>query len=257
MLRKILRWLLAILLPLALFIAGVLLFPKVEAQQKLTLSPRTPIRQIDSLFYAQRFEDYKKEFGNKKVLLPGYELQTLLALSYFPELRDVEIQFLYKKAFIPLSSRPRTRSMFSKRDKWVYNVIVSSGSIKSMDPILMKNLPFNAQVGILAHELGHTLHYQQYGFWQMLKFAILYTFDSNFRAIHERSTDAQVVYHSLGWQLFDYAKFVRTDPSTIKSYESSKDFLDKFYLTPTEVMQVMNEVSNYGSPTPATPPAPY
>lgn len=257
MLRKILRWLLAILLPLALFVAGVLLFPNVEAQQKLTLSTRTPIRQIDSLFYAQRLEDYKKEFGKKKVLLPGYELQTLLALSYYPELRDVEIHFLYKKAFIPLSSRPHAPTLFGKREKWVYRVIVSSQSMESMDPILLKNLPFNAQVGILAHELGHTLHYQQFDFWQVLKFALLYAFDSNFRAIHERSTDAQVVYHSLGWQLFDYATFVRTDPSTIKHYESSKDFIDKFYLMPMEIMQVMDQVPNYGSPTPTTPPAPY
>ena len=257
MLRKILRWLLAILLPIALFVAGVLIFPKVKEQQTLVPSTRTPIRQIDSLFYAQRIEAYKEEFGKKKVLLPGYELQTLLALSYYPELREVEINFLYEKAFIPLSSRPYFPTMFGKRDKWVYNVIVSSESIKSMETILLKNLPFNAQVGILAHEIGHTLHYQQYGFWQMLKFALLYAFDADFRATHERSTDAQVVYHSLGWQLFDYAKFVRTDPSTLESYESSKGFIDKFYLTPADIMQVMSEMPNYGSPTPDTPPAPY
>ncbi|MFN7118314.1 MAG: hypothetical protein ACK4TA_16050 [Saprospiraceae bacterium] len=257
MLRKILRWLLAILLPFALLIGAILIFPKIEAQQELKPSTRTPIRQIDSLFYAQRFVDYKKEFGKKKVLLPGFELQTLLALSYYPELRDVEIQFIYKKAWIPLSSRPYLPSMFQKRDKWIYRIIVSSESAAGMEPILLKNLPFNAQVGILAHELGHTLHYQKYGFWQMLKFALLYAFDADFRATHERSTDEQVVYHSLGWQLFDYAKFVRTDPSTVAGYESSKDFLDKYYLTPANVMEVMNQVPNYGAAPVTTPPPPY
>lgn len=257
MLRKIFRWLLAILIPLVLFFGAVLLFPKTEAQQELKASTRTPIRQIDSLFYAQRFADYEKEFGKKKVLLPGFELQTLLALSYYPELRDVEIHFLYKKALIPLSSRPYLPSMFKPRDQWVYRIIVSSESMQSMDPILLKNLPFNAQVGILAHELGHTLHYQKYGFWQMMKFAILYAFNGKFRATHERSTDEQVIYHSLGWQLFDYAKFVRTDPTTIEGYESSKDFLDKNYLTPAEVIEVMNRVPNYGAAPAVTTPAPY
>jgi hypothetical protein len=255
MLRTILRWLLVILFFLAIFVAGVLLFPRVKAQQNLTLSTRTPIRQIDSLFYAQRFADYKKEFGKKKVLLPGFELQTLLALSYYPELRDVEIHFVYQKALIPLSSRPAALTMFRKRDRWVYRIIVSSESLKSMEPILLKNLPFNAQVGILAHELGHTKHYHQYGFWQMLKFAILYAFDGNFRATHERSTDQQVIYHSLGWQLFDYATFVRTDSTTVENYESAKSFLDKTYLMPMDILEVMSQLPNYGSPTPA--PAPY
>lgn len=257
MLRKILRWLLAIVVLLVLFIGAVLIFPAIEAQQEPMPSKRTPIRQIDSLYYAQRFDDYEKEFGKKKVLLPGFELQTLLALSYYPELRDVEVHFLYEKAWIPLSSRPKALSMFNKRDKWIYQVIVSSKSTESMDPILMKNLPFNAQVGILAHELGHTLHYQEYGFWQMLKFALLYAFDSKFRAVHERSTDEQVIYHSLGWQLFDYAKFVRTDPSTIQHYEASKDFLDQYYLTPMEIMEVMNRLPNYGVAPSAATPAPY
>lgn len=257
MLRKIFRWLLAILILLALFVGAVLLFPKIEAKQDLKPATRTPIRQIDSLFQAQHLAAYITEFGNKKELLPGFELQTLIALSYYPELKDVEIHFLYEKAWIPLSSRPAFASMFKKKDEWVYNVIVSSKSTDMMEPILLKHLPFNAQVGILAHELGHTLHYQKYGFWQMLKFAILYAFDSSFRATHERSTDAQVIYRSLGWQLFDYAKFTRTDPSTIQSYEASKDFVDKYYLTPAEIIQVMNELPQYGAAPSTNPPAPY
>lgn len=244
-----------ILLPLAIFIAAVLIFPKVEAQQKLLAAERTPRRQLDSIFYAQRLADLRRDFGENKELLPGFELQNLLALSYYPELKGVKMQFVYKNTFIPLSSRPDALTMFGKREKWVYRVIVSSKSAESMEPILLKHLPFDAQVGILAHEIGHTAHYQPYNFWQMAKFAILYAVDTDFRAIHERSTDEIVIYHGLGWQLFDYAKFVRTDPTTTEHYQSSKDFIDKFYLTPTDILSVMSRVPIYGNGTAV--PAPY
>lgn len=244
-----------ILLPLAIFIAAVLIFPKVEAQQKLVAAERTPRRQLDSIFYAQRLAELRKEFGENKDLLPGFELQNLLALSYYPELKGVKMQFVYRNALIPLSSRPNALTMFGKKEEWVYRVIVSSASTESMEPILLKNLPFDAQVGILAHEMGHTAHYQQYNFWQMAKFALLYAFDTHFRAIHERSTDETVIYHGLGWQLFDYAKFARTDPSTAEHYKASKDFIDKYYLTPANILSVMSHVPIYGNGSAV--PAPY
>ncbi|MBK7871706.1 MAG: hypothetical protein IPJ74_14040 [Saprospiraceae bacterium] len=250
MVKKILRFLLFLLLALVLFFGAVLIFPKIEPKQKLEVSKIMPVRQLDSLYWAMQIETLRKEFGNNKTLLPGYELQTLLALRHFPELKDVRVNFVYKKAVIPLSSRPNLFTMFGKRENWEFRVIVSNKSLDSMEPILLKNLPFDAQVAILAHELGHAKHYQQYGFWQLLKFGLMYAINSEFRAIHERSTDEIVIYHSLGWQLFEYAKYVRTDPSTIEGYEASKDFLDKNYMTPADIMEVMNNINAYGLAAP-------
>lgn len=245
MIKKLLRTALLFFAGLILILALAYIFPTVQAPQNLTVAPVPPQRDLDSLFFAMQMDSLKIKFGNRKILPQGYELQTLVALSYFPELKDVRINFRYKKAFIPLSSRPNLFSMLASKKNWEYRVIVSSESIESMEPILLKNLPFNAQVGILAHELAHTAHYQQYNFWQLLKFGMRYTLDSKFRALHERSTDEKVVYQGLGWQLLDYAKFIRTDPTTVQHYEASKDFLDKNYLKPAEVLEVMSRIPGY------------
>ncbi|MDX1942035.1 MAG: hypothetical protein SFU99_15845 [Saprospiraceae bacterium] len=250
MIKKIFRFLLFLLLVLVLFFGAVFIFPKIEPKQTLGISKIMPVRQLDSLYWAMQIETLRKEFGNRKTLVPGYELQTLLALRYFPELKDVRVNFVYKKAVIPLSSRPNLFTMFGNRKNWEFRVIVSNKSLDSMEPILLKNLPFDAQVAILAHELGHTKHYQKYGFWQLLKFGLMYAINSEFRAIHERSTDETVIYQGLGWQLFEYAKFVRTDPTTIKGYEASKDFLDKNYMTPADIMEVMTHINTYGLAAP-------
>lgn len=246
MFRKILRYLLFILLILLVFFTAVYLFPKVDAKQDLTVSQIMPVRELDSLYWKMQKNVLLEEFGNRKTLIEGYELQCLLALRYFPELKNTRINFVYKEALIPLSSRPNLFTMFGKRDQWKYRVIVSEKSTESMESILLKKLPFDAQVAILAHELGHTYHYQQYNFWQVLKFGLKYALDNDFRKTHEQSTDEIVIYRSLGWQLFEYAEYVRTDPEAIENYEASQEFLDSTYMTPAAIMETMSRINAYG-----------
>lgn len=246
MLKKILRYFLFILLGLALFLAAVYFIPQVDAEQDLSTTNIMPVRELDSLYWSMQKDVLLKEFGNRKTLIEGYELQCLLALRYFPGLKNTRINFVYRDALIPLSSRPDLLTMFGKRDKWEFRVIVSSKSNASMESILLKNLPFDAQVAILAHELAHTYHYQQYNFWQLLKFGMKYAIDADFRKAHERSTDRMVIYRSLGWQLFEYAEYVRTAPKAKENYEASKEFLDSHYLTPTEVIETMSQINAYG-----------
>lgn len=246
MFKKILRVSLFILLGMGLFLAAVYLIPQVDARQELAVSEVMPVRELDSLYWAMQRDVLLQEFGNRKTLPEGYELPCLLALRYFPELKNVRINFVHREALIPLSSRPNLLTMFGKRDQWEFQVIISSKSTTAMNPILLKNLPFDAQVAILAHELGHTLHYQQYNFWQLLKFGMKYAIDADFRKMHERATDAVVIYRSLGWQLFEYAEYVRTAPQAKAHYEASKAFLDAHYLTPTEVLETMSQINAYG-----------
>lgn len=250
MFKKILRTLLFILLGVLVLIGATLLIPKAEAQQQLTPSEIMPVRQFDSLYWAMQREILQKEFGEHKTLLPGFELQCLLALRHFPELKDARIRFVYQKALIPLASRPAFFSLFGKRSRREYRIIVSKDSGQAMEPILLKNLPFDAQVAILAHELGHAAHYEQLSTWGLFKFGLLYLVSADFRARHERSTDERVIYHALGWQLFEYARYVRTAPDAVSQYEAMQEFLDSTYLTPSDILEALGRVPIYGLSAP-------
>ena len=246
MLKKILRYLLFAILIFVVLLAIIYIFPKVEAEQSLTETDVMPVRELDSLYWAMQQEVLLQEFGNRKTLIEGYELQCLLALRYFPELKDTRIHFIYRETLIPLASRPDLWTLFGDKTDREYRVIVSNKTRESMEPVLLKNLPFDAQVAILAHELGHTYHYRQYNLWQMLKFGMRYALDGDFRKAHERSTDALVVYRRLGWQLFEYAEYVRTAPKAKAHYEEAKDFLDSHYLQPSEIIEMMSQINAYG-----------
>ena len=49
------------------------------------------------------------------------------------------------------------------------------------------------------------------------------------------------VYHGLGSQIYQYAYYVRRDPSCEAFYEEEKGFMDKYYVTDTELQEVISE----------------
>jgi hypothetical protein len=165
----------------------------------------------------------------------------LLALRHYPELRNTHIKFIVKKALIPLASRPETFSLLRKRDHRTYRVIISDQSLPQMESVLLKKLPFNAQVAIIGHELAHTVEYETFNSHQLSAVGILYFFGS-FRASMEKGTDRRTIEHGLGWQLLEYAEHVR---QVSGSNNKQIDFMDKFYMNPDEIRKVMNESDLY------------
>jgi hypothetical protein len=174
-------------------------------------------------------------YGRNKQLLKQYELQTLLALSHYPQLKEVAIKFYEEEAILPLASRPEPSSMFSGKDTWQYNIIISTKSVEALEPILLKNVPFNGQVGIIGHELAHTAYYLDKNTLQMLLIALNYPFPS-FRAGFEKNTDRRTIAHGLGWQLLEYARFARK----VMPYEET-DLGSKYYLSPTDIEALIRQ----------------
>jgi len=188
--------------------------------------------------YNNSLDSLKALYGEHKDLPPGLELQTLLALSHYPELKGVRIRFLVKNSFIPLSSRPYVVSLFQKRVKREYQVVISDKSLEAMDPVLAKNLPFNAQVAIIGHELAHTSHYQQMNIYQVQFSGIAY-FCPLFRAWFEKGTDRRTIEHGLGTELLEYAVYVR---NIYESKEQQVNFMDRYYLNPAEIKAIIEEL---------------
>ena len=112
-------------------------------------------------------------------------------------------------------------------------------AIASLIPYLLRSLPFDAQVGILAHELGHIAYYHDLNIFEFGNWGLKYLRDDEFRATHERTTDLVPIYHGLGSQIYQYAYFVRNDPTCKSLYEQEKDFIDKYYLTDKELSAAM------------------
>ena len=110
-----------------------------------------------------------------------------------------------------------------------------------MEPYLLKNLPFSAQVAIIGHELAHTSCYRGMSSVQVLRTGGSYPFPG-FRAEFEKSTDRRTIECGLGWQLLEYSVFVRDIPV---SRNNNLVWMDKFYMNPEEIRARMEQLEMY------------
>ncbi|HEX8547998.1 MAG TPA: hypothetical protein VF691_13640 [Cytophagaceae bacterium] len=183
-------------------------------------------------------EDLRKEYGINKIIPPQFEHAALLALSHYPELKNIYVEFLItKKALFPYSSRPRVTDIFSDPEKRRYQIIIAAQS-KVLEKILLNNLPFKAQVGILGHELAHTALYLRQHANGLLKTGLFY-FLPSFRERFEKDTDRAAIAHGLGKELLEYSTYIRTIEGLLKN----NPWMDKYYLRPDEITRSMTSLN--------------
>lgn len=190
-----------------------------------------------------RFDELKAQFGAHKNLPKGFELQTLVALSHYPELRDVRIDFIVDDVAIPLSSRPHWASMWRSARNRTYLVVIDDTFNGPRDALLLKNQPFNAQIGIIGHELAHTVYYLDRSFLGIMGDALCQLSDC--RIDFERRTDRRLVDYGLGWQRYDHAMFVRGRLSDNPDQVLLQEGGGGAYMSPAELLQLINNNEHY------------
>lgn len=191
----------------------------------------------------ENYDTLLAAYGKNKQLPEGFELQALLALRHYPELHDIKINFIVEDVSIPLSSRPHWSSMLRSAKNRTYQVIIDSERQGARETLLLKNQPFNAQVGIIGHELAHTVYYLDRSFFEIAGDALCQLTEC--RINFERATDRRLIDYGLGWQRFDHATFVRSnfsqDPATAFTSEGGGGA----YMSPAEIMQIMEQHEAY------------
>jgi len=204
------------------------------------LLPTKVVREYVEQEQSDRFSDLMETWGNNKELPEGYELQTLLALSHYPELKDTRIKFILDDVDIPLSSRPFWASMHRSAKKRTYLVVIDSNREGVRDALLLENQPFNAQTGIIGHELAHTVYYLDRSFLAIMSDALCQL--SSCRVNFERATDRRLIDYGLGWQRYDHSVYVRRsrgiDPNVPSNPNSP-------YMSPIELLNLMTEHPAY------------
>ncbi|MFM1897674.1 MAG: hypothetical protein RLZZ385_2748 [Pseudomonadota bacterium] len=202
--------------------------------------PVTVVREYREVEQQATYEQLLDSYGSNKSLPPGYELQTLLALSHYPELRDIRIQFILADVGIPLASRPWWASMLNSARQRTYRVIIDTVRPEGRDALLLGQQPFNAQVGIIGHELAHTVYYLDRSFLGIAGDALCQL--SSCRIEFERATDRRLVDYGLGWQRYDHSVFLRRE---LGRPDTGLETAGGAYLGPAELLSLMQENPAY------------
>lgn len=232
--KRLWQVLLVIFSAILVLVAAVLL-QQVDPKQKI---PDVKVYDFDDTLANRQYDldSLKAVIGLNKDLPEGFEIAAAIAFSAFPQLKDVKIKMILTPEGAPMESTVEISSLFGPRKNRQYLILLNDAPNSFFEPILLRSLPFDAQVGILAHELGHIVYYHELNILEFGKWGLNYLRHDEFRATHERTTDLMPLYHGLGSQIYQYAYFVRKDPSCKGFFENEKDFMNKYYLTDTELL---------------------
>jgi hypothetical protein len=202
------------------------------------------LSQAVTVFYENKHYDIdslRATFGKNKNLPVGFETQALLALSNFPELKDIRISFVLADRKSMLLSRINFIGFFQGRKKRMYSIYIRTHADSKLEPILLRSFSFDGQVGALAHELAHTLAFSKKSSGGMLR-VLLGHLSSKYMDNQEFSTDRQVVERGLGFPLYQWK--LKRSKVILKSEGAVAENHER-YMRPQTVLKTMLNLPLY------------
>lgn len=221
-----------------LFLSSIL----VACQVFITINTygQLPVKEIKKQEWINKKMELKEINGVNKQLAPDFELASLIALSQFPELIPLKIDIVYSKIKTTMQARPTIGFLLRKKENRGYKVFINSNE-KKLKQCALKNIPFDAQVGIMAHEFAHVLHYNSIGSLELLAEGVRYLLSMKFRSKFERANDLETIERGFGWQVYHFTDYLlnKTDAS-----EKYKAYKRKIYFSPDELDKIIKSTSD-------------
>ncbi len=177
------------------------------------------------------------EFATNKEIPQGWEDQILIALMGFHELRNTHITFKYAQGIsTTMAAYPAPASaVFSPRR---YLVVIGGRRAR----IPLESASFNAQIGVIAHELSHIVDYQNKNLTGLLGTATEYV-GKRSRARYENYIDSVTIARGYGWQLLDWAEYSLSDQSPAP--EKYREYKREVYMNPQRMKEIMRSLPIY------------
>lgn len=179
-------------------------------------------------------------FTSNKCLVNDFVLPSLIALSYYPELENQSINFEQKNIKTTMQCVPRIDFLFKKKNNRVYKISIDN-KVKNRKGLLLKDVPFNAQIGVIGHELAHVVDYDSKSKMGIVFLGIGYLFHKKRRQVENR-VDEITIAHGLGNQVRDFSDFVFNNDDLNARY---LEYKRKFYYNPGQLMQIMMQYPIY------------
>ncbi|MEO8147529.1 MAG: hypothetical protein ABI723_07830 [Bacteroidia bacterium] len=194
---------------------------------------------------------YYNQFSSNKIIPKEISKQVLIALSYFPELKNTPIEFKFSKKHSPLATAPTFVSCFKSESKRKFIVTISNNTSPKLTPILFYNLPYNAQIGVIGHELSHVSDLSKKNFLALMRIGAGHL-SKKFMDNFENNTDMICIKHGLGYQLMDWSKYVRTVLKIDEWYgaDNPESFMAQGkkrerYMSPPVIQSYINQMPLY------------
>lgn len=160
------------------------------------------------------------------------------ALSFYPQLDSIAIEFKFKKNIkkSTMQARPKFGSFFNSKKNRSYVILISETFKISDKEFRTRDMPSDIFIGWIGHELGHIMDYQDRSKLNLIWFGIKYILSENHIVEAERSADGFAVSHGMEDYILKTKDFILNHAQITTSY---KDRIRKYYLSPEEIMELV------------------
>lgn len=191
------------------------------------------LSQVIESKYLCKIAELKQQYPNCTTSDEKLDLAFYTALSFFPKLAELHINMRFEPIETSMQCRPEFSSFFSTNRKYVIKV-----NYDSLNPIYPLKASFSALVGCIGHELAHIVRYESQSKSEILSDGIKFVSSKEFRSFYEKETDKITITHGLGYEQYEYAKFIFENPNISADY---LEFKKSIYHTPEELLKLHNQ----------------
>ncbi len=186
-------------------------------------------------------EEKKIVYQKNKIIPESILNEAKIALSYYPELEDVEIEFKFKedikKSF--MQAQPKVSNLFKGRKHRSYYVFMSSKFAIEKEEFSMADVPPEVLIGWLGHELGHIVDYRDKSAMGLVIFGLRYITSANYIKRAERAADTFAVKGGMGEYILATKNFILNHSHLSDSYKAR---IARLYLSPDEILVLVNKL---------------
>lgn len=206
---------------------------------QICITAQIPVRNYDSIYKKINIDSIKKQYPKLSVYPVEFENQIFIAVSNYPELKNVNISVKCNFLTTTMSSFPNIFSLFCKKEKRKY--VLTINNRKNFNGILLRDAPINAQIGVFAHEFEHVSDYQSRNIWRIIGRGFDYlTYKSKRK--YEKEIDSLTITAGYGWQIYDWSYYTMHNSKATESY---KKFKARIYMSADEILQQIKCNQNY------------
>jgi hypothetical protein len=186
-------------------------------------------------------EEQKIVYKNNKIIPQSILNEAKIALSYYPELEDIEIEFKFKedikKSF--MQAQPRISNLFKGKKNRSYYIFMSSNFIIEKERFSMADVPSDVLIGWLGHELGHIMDYREKSAMGLVIFGLRYITSANYIKEAERAADTYAVNSGMGDYILATKDFILNHSHLSDSYKAR---ISRLYMSPEEILVLVNKL---------------
>lgn len=163
-----------------------------------------------------------------------------IALSFYPSLANTKIDFVFKenikKSF--MQAQPRWNSLFRNKKNRSYVILITPVFHLQGQSIPIEDLPKDVLVGWIGHELGHIMDYMNRSSLSLIGYGCGYIASRRYKTRAEKVADIHAIDHGMGQYIYEAKQYILNHAHIPEIY---KDRIKRFYMSPEEVMMLVEE----------------